>query len=193
MDEILDKIPDDQEYIEDVKKYFNRNKINIVENKEYKTSIYNFLNNTITIANMQKKQDKILVLVHEFIHSMQPQWLHFMNFILSNSEIILFLYTIYLLIIGKFDFNYGALYISTVIPSIIVRTIMEYHAVSNSLKIVKKILKKYISDYEIKVLYNYYDNTVKKYSLLFYLQLNIGKLIRLFIILIAYLNVSNLI
>ena len=193
MDEILDKIPEDLEYIEDVKTYFNRNKINIVENKEYKTSIYNFLNNTITIANMQKKQDKILVLVHEFVHSIQPQWLHFINFILSNSEIILFIYSIYLLIMGKFDFNYGALYISTVIPSIIIRTIMEYHAVTKSLKIVKDILKKYISNEEIMVLYNYYDSTVKKYSLLFYLQLNIGKLIRLFIILTAYLNVSNLV
>ncbi len=189
MDEILEKIPDDFEYANDVKKYFNIDKVRVEKNIDYKTSLYNFINNKITISENQTKLDKVLVIVHEFIHAKQPLYLHFMNFILSNSEIVLFIFSLYLIITNKFYFDFGCLYFSTVTASMIVRTAMEAHAVNKSLVDIKYVLKKYINEEENKKIYSYYKAINSKYSWLFYLQLNLGKIIRSIIIGISFYNI----
>ncbi len=116
-------------------------KIKIEEND--KNSYYVFLNDTIYLSNRQtskdRKDSRLVLICHECIHSVQSKVLQWINFILANLELVLFVIAIIL----KYIFKQEGIVISYIvinILSIIVRTILEADASLRSIQIVKKHL-----------------------------------------------------
>ena len=126
-----------------------------VEIKNNRSSYYFFMNDIIYLSKEQLNKNEfienLILISHEIIHSLQSKVLHVINFILSNIEIILFLF---LIIANAFvskiwtGFEYG--YLTVSIISIITRFFIEMEAVIKSIKLVRKRLK----SNDIKYKYN---------------------------------------
>lgn len=191
MDRILQK--KQEEICKDILKIVNNEKVNVEIDGNSKSSLYVFLNNTIYISNKvntkksidEQNKSKAIVIAHECAHSIQPKVLQFVNFALSNLELILF--TI-ILICRIFLEKYTTLVNSYVVVSLFsmaVRWYLEMNATIKSVKITSEyMLKNNVNKEKIKELIIYYKKELLKALPLFLTWLFLFKIMRLILVLV---------
>ena len=193
MEKILEK--DHKEICEDILKQINNENVKIEIDDTSNTNFYIFLTNTIIISNKKIKtkksideqnKSKLLVTAHECAHSMQPKFVQWINFVLTNLEILMFLAILFITFILKYTnpiLTYTYLGIS--IFSILIRHYLEMDATIKSVKITAKYLQNNgVEKEKIIELIKYYKGKLLKTMPLFVLGLYITKIARLMIVLV---------
>lgn len=193
MEYILNNNP--KELCENILKQIGNEDVKIELDNSSNTSLYVFLTNTIIISNKKVKtkksideqnKSKLLVTAHECAHSIQPKYLQWMNFILTNLEILMFLAILFITFILKYA-NPILTYVYMVISmfSIGVRHYLEMDATIKSVKITAKHLQNNgVEKKKIIDLIMYYKGKLLKTMPLFVLGLYITKIARLMIVLV---------
>lgn len=193
MESILERKSED--ICKDILKQIRNDSVKVELDDTSSTSLYVFLTNTIYIANKKIKskrsveeqnKSKLLVIAHECAHSIQSKIMQFINFVLSNLEILLFLTVLFIKFVLK---NHSPIltyiYVGVFIFSILVRHYLEMDATINSVKIVTKyLLSAKIEKEKIINLTKYYKKELIKALPLFLLSLYITKIARLIIVLL---------
>lgn len=193
MEEILNKNP--KEICIDILKQINNENVKFEMDDSSRTSLYVFLTNTIIISNKKVKtkksideqnKSKLLVTAHECAHSIQPKIVQWMNFVLTNLEIIMFLAILFITFILKYTnpiLNY--IYLGLSLFSIAIRHYLEMDATIKSVKITSKYLQNNgVEKDKIIDLVKYYKKQLLKTVPLFVLSLYITKIARLMIVLV---------
>lgn len=191
--EIVQALPDNYELTVDILKKLGNNDTKIKLDDDIKNSYYVFVNDTIYLANNEKARkdySRLCLISHECWHSIQSKIMQKINFILSNIEIILFVICAVLLLF-KLNFIFvPILYGLIVISSLIVRFILEFDAIKNSVILSKNYIEeKFDKDSSILVEKEFSKN-IKKLLPAFILSVSISKICRYVLILILYLYIK---
>lgn len=187
LSDIINYLPDNLTISKDVLKYLNNNTTKIVLDEDIKGNYYLFFNDTIYITNNNLKNDmkycRLTVICHECIHSIQSKLIHFINFILSNIELILFFVSLILKLLNLFEVTIDILYTLFCLSCLIPRIILETDAINRSFSLTNIFLEKYnASKEDINYFYNYLKKKkfICKIGNIF--NFSIWKIIRLIII-----------
>ena len=170
----------------DILKYLNNRDTKIIEKEDFKGSYYSYINDTIYLSGENKttksKEEEIIVLCHECIHSIQNKTLQAVNFYSSNIEIILSILVILLLAIkANFVKSLVIPYFLIMLLNITVRFLLEKDAVKRSFELAKDIIKD--DKYDISKI-DSMKYEVKTKQMVFYISLFWKKLLKTIIILI---------
>lgn len=184
------KLPENREVAKEILDIMENHKTEIVIDKDIKSSYYVFLNNKIYIADSKENNNlysRFVLIAHECVHSMQSKVMQVLNFAFSNIEIVAFILMIIFKIFKIGNFKYlMAGYIAVALISIILRLILEVHAVVNSVPLARKYLNTKLSAPQADTIINSSSKYIKKYMPLFILSLCYKKLIKIAIVLILY-------
>lgn len=193
LNEIVNKLPENEEVCKSVLKKLNNENVNIKINEDTndKTSLYMVLTNTIFIANIKDTYTRLQTIAHECIHSIQNKKMLLFNFIYTN---IFNLYYIVLLLLTvlKIVKDYKLQIIILLIMGLVyyfVRAYLETDAMIRARYIAEDYMNDYynniegkniISQDEIKKVCDKYDEINKKgiplYNFILFLKI-INKLI----------------
>jgi hypothetical protein len=150
-----------------------------------KNSYYIFLNDTIYLSNREKNKtdyQRICVISHECIHSIQNKIIQVVNFVLSNGELLFFAISI-ICMLYRFNINIVFFtYLLLNIFSIIFRLILEIDATIKSINLCEKYIKNKIDEKESNILIKSYRSKILLFLPIFIVSLSIGKFLRLLFI-----------
>lgn len=183
----IEVLPENLVICDELLKLVDNKKTKVKLDEDIKNSYYIFLNDTIYISDKEKNKrnfQRILLLCHEVIHSIQNKKMQKINFIFSNLEIILFFITIFVSFFIKLKFLLY-IYIFVCLTAICARLYLEVNAVQNSLKLCKKFLSNILESYNVTNILNIYKFRIKLIYPLFIFNLVIWRIIR--IILCAFI------
>ncbi len=189
--EISDKFSSNFVVCKQILELIKNNSTHIKIDKDIKNSYYVFLNDTIYISDIAKNTSgyqRICVIAHECVHSIQNKRIQIINFILSNLELMSFIISI-ICILFKYcaDRVFSAYLILNVI-SIIPRLILEIDATIKSIDLSKKYVENKLDEFDTNILINAYKSKIKLFSIIFILYLILGKLLRLLVVyLLSYI------
>lgn len=144
LDNIIGKLPSSDIVAQDILKKLDNNKTKYVFDEDIKGNYYVYLNDTIYLSSKQSDKnnyERLCVISHECIHSIQPKWLQNLNFIFSNLEIISFVIFIVLYFFKISNLYLYIIYLVIVILSVIPRTILELWAIKKAPQISKEYLE----------------------------------------------------
>ncbi len=161
LDNLISNLPESNIIAKDLLKYLSNNTTKCTFDKDIKGCYYVYLNDTIYLSNNQTSKnnyERLCVIAHECIHSVQPKILQFFNFILSNLEVISFI-LFFILYFLKVNILYIFLgYISLASLSIVFRLILEIWALNKAPKLSKKYLESNnLSKENVENVYNLYN------------------------------------
>ena len=140
---------------------FLNNKSTKVEQKtQYKTNSYNYLTDTIYLAENIDEQKpprgievsnplsgQLIMLCHECIHSIQNKFFHVLNIITANLSLIITFICVVLRIIDKTNSILSILGLVICFINLTVRTLLEYNAIKESMILSKKLVNNNIVDF----------------------------------------------
>ena len=188
LDSVIEKLPNSEEIAKDLLKKLGNKKTKCLFDEDIKGNYYVYLNDTIYLCNRQNKKDnyeRLCVIAHECIHSIQSKWLQKLNFIFSNLEIIFFVLAIILYFFNITNVYLFSMYIAIAIFSIIPRVVLEIWAMLNAPKLSKKYLEeKNFEKDDIKKVENVYNLSTKILMPFAIIQMFFFKLLRITLIII---------
>lgn len=160
VDNLISKLPDSSLLAKDILNELNNSKTKCIIDKDIKASYYVYLNDTMYLCDKQnekKNYERLCVISHEAVHSVQPKFLQNINFIFTNLEIIAFVVFI-ILYFFKLERLYIYLgYLGVSIISMIPRLILEFDAMIKAPKLAKQYLEKQkLKSEDINKIYDYY-------------------------------------
>lgn len=166
--EELKKLPSNTQICKEILEEIDNSSVEIVENKEYNSSLYTVYNNRITIGNIKNKIFEVQTIAHECIHSTQKKNKAIFNFVISNIYILYFYFifigTILNKIIGFNNFIFENKMLNIIILLIFgmcqyaIRSLLETEAILES----KHLAKKYFEKKGIKA--EIINKIIKEYS-----------------------------
>lgn len=149
IEKIISNLPDNNVITKEVLEKLNNKTTKMICDEDIKGNYYVFLNDTIYLSSKNTdKYNRLTVICHECIHSMQNKIMQWINFILSNLEIIIFVIFSILKLLNLFENILTYTYIGFVIISIIPRFILEIHASLKSIKFTEEYVSKNIGNEE---------------------------------------------
>ena len=145
--------------------------------------ISNRTNNKKSIDEQNKS--KLLIIAHECAHSIQSKILQVINFVLSNSEFVLFaIALISHIFFKKYEILVNS-YVVISLLSIVIRWYLEMNATIGSVKIASQyMLQNNVAKKNVNELIRYYKKELLKALPLFLIWLYMFKIIRLILVLI---------
>ncbi len=186
VDSIVGKLPDSDIIAKELLEKLNNKKTKSVFDKDIKGNYYVYLNDTIYLSDKQNQKDnyeRLCVIAHECIHSVQPKLLQNFNFIISNIEIIIFVLYIFLFLFKINNIYFYLIYLALVILSIIPRLILELWAITKAPKLSKKYLEeKNIEKDNINKVERVYNFSTKILTPFALIQMFFFKIVRLIVI-----------
>lgn len=186
LDSIIEKLPNSEIIAKSLLKNLGNDETKCVFDKDIKGNYYVYLNDTIYLCDRQNKKynyERLCVIAHECIHSIQPKWLQKLNFIFSNLEIIFFVLAIILYFFKITNIYLFLMYFAIAIFSIIPRTVLEIWAMLNAPKLSKKYLEEEnFKDGDIKKVENVYNFSTKLLMPLAIIQMFFFKLLRIVLV-----------
>lgn len=186
LDNVIGKLSSSDIIAKDILKSLNNKKTKYVFDEDIKGNYYVYLNDTIYLSSKQSDKnnyERLCVISHECIHSIQPKWLQNINFIFSNLEIICFVIFIILSFLKKSNVYLYSVYLVIVTLSIVSRTILELWAIKKAPQISKAYLdNKKLNKEEVQIVDDYYTFLSKLLTPFAIIQIFFFKLIRLLII-----------
>ena len=188
INKMISNIPENEFVAKEILEMLNNNKTKIEIDSDTKSNLYIFLNDTIYISKNKKDDfNRICVIAHECIHSIQSKSAQILNFVLSNIELILFIVLIALFCFKLKFMPLLILYVLTNIFSIGIRLYLELSAVFGSIKLSDKYFKNYLEDNIRDYIVNIYKSQIKTLLVFFILKLFLFKVVRMFFIILMYI------
>ena len=185
---MISNIPENEFVAKEILEMLNNNKTKIEMDSDTKSNLYIFLNDTIYISKNKKDDfNRICVIAHECIHSIQSKSAQILNFVLSNIELILFIVLIALFCFKLKFMPLLILYVLTNIFSIGIRLYLELSAVFGSIKLSDKYFKNYLEDNIRDYIVNIYKSQIKTLLVFFIIKLFLFKVVRMFFIILMYI------
>ena len=188
INKMISNIPENKFVAKEILEMLNNNKTKIEIDSDTKSNLYIFLNDTIYITKNKKDDfNRICVIAHECIHSIQSKSAQILNFVLSNIELILFIVLIALFCFKLKFMPLLILYVLTNIFSIGIRLYLELSAVFGSIKLSDKYFKNYLEDKIRDYIVNIYKSQIKTLLVFFIIKLFLFKVVRMFFIILIYI------
>ena len=188
INKMISNIPENEFVAKEILEMLNNNKTKIEIDSDTKSNLYIFLNDTIYISKNKKDDfNRICVIAHECIHSIQSKSAQILNFVLSNIELILFIVLIALFCFKLKFMPLLILYVLTNIFSIGIRLYLELSAVFGSIKLSDKYFKNYLEDNIRDYIVNIYKSQIKTLLVFFIIKLFLFKVVRMFFIILIYI------
>ena len=188
INKMISNIPENEFVAKEILEMLNNNKTKIEMDSDTKSNLYIFLNDTIYISKNKKDDfNRICVIAHECIHSIQSKSAQILNFVLSNIELILFIVLIALFCFKLKFMPLLILYVLTNIFSIGIRLYVELSAVFGSIKLSDKYFKNYLEDNIRDYIVNIYKSQIKTLLVFFIIKLFLFKVVRMFFIILMYI------
>ena len=188
INKMISNIPENEFVAKEILEMLNNNKTKIEIDSDTKSNLYIFLNDTIYISKNKKDDfNRICVIAHECIHSIQSKSAQILNFVLSNIELILFIVLIALFCFKLKFMPLLILYVLTNIFSIGIRLYLELSAVFGSIKLSDKYFKNYLEDKIRDYIVNIYKSQIKTLLVFFIIKLFLFKVVRMFFIILMYI------
>lgn len=188
INKMISNIPENKFVAKEILEMLNNNKTKIEIDSDTKSNLYIFLNDTIYISKNKKDDfNRICVIAHECIHSIQSKSAQILNFVLSNIELILFIVLIALFCFKLKFMPLLILYVLTNIFSIGIRLYLELSAVFGSIKLSDKYFKNYLEDNIRDYIVNIYKSQIKTLLVFFIIKLFLFKVVRMFFIILIYI------
>ena len=188
INKMISNIPENEFVAKEILEMLNNNKTKIEIDSDTKSNLYIFLNDTIYISKNKKDDfNRICVIAHECIHSIQSKSAQILNFVLSNIELILFIVLIALFCFKLKFMPLLILYVLTNIFSIGIRLYLELSAVFGSIKLSSKYFKNYLEDKIRDYIVNIYKSQIKTLLVFFIIKLFLFKVVRMFFIILMYI------
>lgn len=190
LQKIINNLPQNEIICKEILEEKGNNHTNIKLDNDIKNSYYFYLNDTIYLANDKKSREiyaRILLIAHECRHTLQSKHLQKLNFILSNIELVLFIMILILKFINLFNIIILVIYSVFVVLSIIIRFILEYDAVKNSVKISKEYMENRLEKKESDFISDIFSFQINLLFPISIVSLFLGKLIRIILVLLLYL------
>ena len=151
IEQIISKLPDNSTITKQVLEKINNKTTKMICDEDIKGNYYVFLNDTIYLSSKNtNKYNRLTVICHECIHSIQNKIMQWINFILSNLEIIIFIIFSILKLLNIFENILTYTYIGFVIVSIIPRFILEIHASLKSIRYTMEYVSEKIGNEKAK-------------------------------------------
>ena len=185
LDFFISSLPNSDVIAKELLYELGNKKTKYVFDKDIKGSYYVYLNDTIYLCDKQKEKnnyERLCVIAHESIHSIQPKFLQNLNFILSNLELVCFVVflILYFLKLNRLYIYLG--YITFAVLSMIPRLILELWALTKAPKLSKKYLEKNsIDKNDVDKVYNLYTFSTKLLMPVAIIGFFTYKLVRMFI------------
>ncbi len=173
---VINKLPSNLEVCNSILKKLNNNSTKIIEMSAIKGNYYSFINDTIYISNVSKNasdENRVIVIAHECIHSIQNKVVQLANTVISNLYLMLLLVTIILLFF-KIDIIF--ILFPVMLLNIVVREYLELNAVTKSKDVFLDYIKEYLSEEEIFNLDEYFSKEINKAKYLYFLKIIFDKL-----------------
>lgn len=188
INKMISNIPENEFVAKEILEMLNNNKTKIEIDSDTKSNLYIFLNDTIYISKNKKDDfNRICVIAHECIHSIQSKSAQILNFVLSNIELILFIVLIALFCFKSKFMPLLILYVLTNIFSIGIRLYLELSAVFGSIKLSDKYFKNYLEDNIRDYIVNIYKSQIKTLLVFFIIKLFLFKVVRMVFIILMYI------
>lgn len=188
INKMISNIPENKFVAKEILEMLNNNKTKIEIDSDTKSNLYIFLNDTIYISKNKKDDfNRICVIAHECIHSIQSKSAQILNFVLSNIELILFIVLIALFCFKSKFMPLLILYVLTNIFSIGIRLYLELSAVFGSIKLSDKYFKNYLEDNIRDYIVNIYKSQIKTLLVFFIIKLFLFKVVRMVFIILMYI------
>lgn len=156
---------------------------------EIKNSYYVYLTDTIYLSDNKKSRDsveRVVLLCHEIIHSIQNKTLQAINFILSNLEILLFVIFAMLLFFCR-SYIIPTIFVTISVAAMLFRIYLEVGATEGSLKLCRKYLTKRIGHDDVDKVLEMYRHKINILYPFFIFGLTFGRITRLLIIVVLYI------
>lgn len=189
LDNIIEKLPSSDVVAKDILKIIGNDKTEYIFDEDIKGNYYVYLNDTIYLSSKQsdkKNYERLCIISHECIHSIQPKWLQNLNFIFSNLEIISFVVFIILYFFKITNVYMYISYLIIAILSIIPRIILEVWAIKKAPLISKEYLNnKILNTKEVEKVNNTYTFLSKLLTPLAIIQIFFFKLVRIILVSIS--------
>lgn len=183
VDIIIKKLPGNSNVLKDVLNIVRNNKTKIVESDNIKGNYYSFLNDTMyisKIANNTNDYNRIVVLCHECIHSIQNKALQLINTIISHLVLLSYIVAVFFIIFGIEHLN--ILLIPLAILAIVIRGILELDAMTRSVILYKKYVDGKLSNDEIDKSYNYFSKNIKIGRIFYLIKIAFDKILPIIIL-----------
>lgn len=181
----------------EILKKLNNEHTKIEEKEDFKGNYYSYLNDTIYIAknftnqkqpkstkDMNPKAAELIMICHECIHSIQNKLLHLLNTIFSNISIVLSIVAIVFGLFGNNKMWLDVIACFCLLLSIIVRVILELHAINKSIEIAISAINKKIINGVFNKDIEEATRYINKHKYLAVLQMVSDKIIFLILLLI---------
>ena len=182
IEEIVNNLPDNQVITKDTLNKLKNSTTKMISDEDIKGNYYVFLNDTIYLSTKNtKKYNRLTVICHECVHSIQNKTLQLINFVLSNIEIIAFVILFALKIFNILGNISTYLYIGIVIVSVIPRIILEIDASLKSIKLTKEYVNEKIGNNEAEFVNKIVNFQVKAMLPLLLIDVILWKIIRIII------------
>ncbi|MDD2376877.1 MAG: zinc metallopeptidase [Clostridia bacterium] len=164
---------------------------NIKLDTDIKNNYYVFLTDTIYLSNKEitrNSYQRICVIAHECIHSIQNKIIQVVNFALSNVELIAFVISLICITCGFNTYIVFYSYLILNIFSAIPRLILEIDATIRSINLSSKYMKYKIDENELSIILKTYKLQILLLLPFFIISLLIGRGFRLSVVYIFMLN-----
>lgn len=183
VDDIIGKLPSSDIIAKDILNKLDNKKTKSIFDKDIKGNYYVYLNNTIYLSGRQNEKsnyERLCVIAHECIHSIQPKILQNLNFILSNLEIVIFVVYLLLFFLKVNIQKFYLVYLIIAIFSLVIRTILEIWAISRAPKLSKEYLEeKNVDEINVKEVENVYNFSTKLLTPFALIQMFFWKILRI--------------
>lgn len=186
----ISKLPENKEICRDVlDNILMKKEVKVKVDEDFKGNYYNGVTNEITLSGKEKQETHIsrpMVVCHECIHATQSKVLHYINYIGSNLEVLLFVITLISIFIFKNIDILLIIYNIIGITIIIIRTILELQAIYKAIPLSNIYMKQYIDDESRYLVIKRYKTMIIIMMLPFFIGLLFAKILRL-----CLLNILN--
>lgn len=183
VDDIIGKLPSSDIIAKDILNKLDNKKTKSIFDKDIKGNYYVYLNNTIYLSDRQNEKnnyERLCVIAHECIHSIQPKILQNLNFILSNLEVVIFVVYLLLFFLKVNIQKFYLVYLIIAIFSLVIRTILELWAISRAPKLSKEYLEeKNVDEINVKKVENVYNFSTKLLTPFALIQMFFWKILRI--------------
>lgn len=186
LDEIIGKLPNSDVLAQSLLKKLKNNKTKYIFDKDIKGNYYVYLNDTIYLSDKQSEKsnyERLCVIAHECVHSIQPKWLQNINFIFSNLEIVFFVLFIMLYFFKISNIYIFLAYLIMAALAIIPRIILEMWAILKAPRLSKEYLEEEnLNNEDIKKVETVYNFITKLLIPFAFVQMFFFKLLRITLI-----------
>lgn len=156
LNEITNKLPENQEICKAILKKLNNEQVTIKEEENNTASLYIAISNTIMIANIKNTFSRVQTIAHECLHSIQNRRTLLFNFFFSNIYFLYFFAICILRILKILKFSILHVFILTIFGFIYytIRSYLEIDAMTKAEFLAKEYMEeeKRLSPEEIAII-----------------------------------------